>query len=254
MERKISSYSISLLLCLLIALPMHAQMGNPTDNRPVAHKKEKKKEDIPFYPLFNGIEVSLDLWGPGAYLFGSDNLSAEVAASANLKNRYFPILELGYGHADAWSDDGIHYKTGAPYMRIGMDYNFFYKKKFLHKLTGGLRYGVSSFKYDVVNPGLADGIWGGGVGNPNLEDPIWGGSLPYNHPGMKGTMHWLEACVGIRAQVWNDLYMGWSLRYKFRLSSKTGEYGDPSYVPGFGTYGSSSIGVAYTITYVLPFF
>ena len=81
MERKISSYSISLLLCLLIALPMHAQMGNPTDNRPVAHKKEKKKEDIPFYPLFNGIEVSLDLWGPGAYLFGSDNLSAEVAAS-----------------------------------------------------------------------------------------------------------------------------------------------------------------------------
>ncbi len=28
-----------------------------------------------------------------------------------------------------WSDKGIHYKTGAPYFRIGMDYNALYNKK-----------------------------------------------------------------------------------------------------------------------------
>lgn len=254
MVRKISSYTISLLLCLLIALPVHAQTANPNDKRPVAHKQEKKKEDIPFYPLFNGIDVGIDLWGPGAYLLGSDKLSLEVSASANLKNRYFPTLELGYGRADKGSEDGIHYRTGAPYLRIGMDYNTFYKKKFLHKLLVGLRYGVSSFQYDVENLDVPDAIWGESVGNPNLEDGIWGGSLPYKHKGMKATMHWVEANVGIRAQVWRDLYMGWSLRYKIRLSAKTGEYGDPDYVPGFGTYGSSTVGVFYTITYTLPFF
>ena len=42
--------------------------------------------------------------------------------------------------------------------------------------------------------------------------------------------------VGIRAHVWKALYMGWSLRFKFKLSYSADEYGDPWYVPGFGKY------------------
>lgn len=46
------------------------------------------------YPLYNGISVSVDLWGPGSKLFGSDFFSSEVAVDVNLKNRFFPIVEL----------------------------------------------------------------------------------------------------------------------------------------------------------------
>jgi hypothetical protein len=119
-------------------------------------------------------------------------------------------------------------------------------------LLVGLRYGVSSFKYDEDALGLDDPIYGGIVGNPNLDDETWGGSLPYNHKGMKGSMQWAEFCVGIRAHVWKALYMGWSLRFKFKLSASADEYGDPWYVPGFGKYGSNTMGVTYTITYKLP--
>ena len=225
MERRTLRYSISLIVCLC----------------------------VPVYPLFNGVDLSVDLWGPGSYLLGSDNLSMEVAADVNLKNRFFPTLEVGYGKSDTWSEDGIHYKTGAPYLRVGMDYNTFYKKKFQHKLLVGLRYAVSSFSYDVQSLSVDDPIYGGGLGNPNITDGIWGGNLPpFDHTGMKGTMHWIEVCAGIRAHVWKGLYMGWALRYKFRLSATTGEYGDPSYVPGYGTYGSNTLGVSYTITYKLP--
>lgn len=73
-----------------------------------------------------------------------------------------------------------------------MDYNTLYKKQHGHMLLVGLRYGVSSFKYDVDALGLDDPIYGGIVGNPNLDDEIWGGSLPYNHKGMKGSMQWAE--------------------------------------------------------------
>ena len=254
MERKTLRYSISLLLCLLIALPGHTQTGTPTDNRPVARKQEKKEDkDAPVYPLFNGVDLSVDLWGPGAYLLGSDNLSMEVSADVNLKQRFFPTIEVGYGRSDAWSEDGIHYKTGAPYARIGMDYNFFYKKQHGHMLLVGLRYAMSSFSYDVESLSIDDPVYGGGVGNPNITDDIWGGTMPaFSHAGMKGSMHWLEVCAGIRAHIWKGFYMGWGLRYKFRISASTGQYGDPAYVPGFGNYGSSTLGVVYTVTYKLP--
>ena len=44
---------------------------------------------------------------------------SEVAVDGNLKNRFFPIAELGYGSTDTWSDKGIHYTSNAPYFRIG---------------------------------------------------------------------------------------------------------------------------------------
>ena len=47
MARKIFSCFISLLLCLLVAMPAYAQYGNAGQDRsklPVAHKKKKEKE------------------------------------------------------------------------------------------------------------------------------------------------------------------------------------------------------------------
>lgn len=255
MAQRIFSCFISLLLCLLVVSPVHAQYSNTgqdSSKLPVAHKKKKEKDpDAPVYPQLNGLEIGMDLWGPGSALFGSDNLSAEVMAALNMKNRFFPTVEVGYGKSDSWSEEGIHYKTGAPYFRLGMDYNVFYKKKHLHRLLVGVRYGVSSFKYDVASLGIDDPIFGDHF-NPNIEDDIWGGSIPFDHPGMKSTMQWLELCGTIRAHIWRDLYMGWSVRFKFRLSASTGKYGDPAYVPGFGTFGSNTLGITYTIVYRLP--
>lgn len=112
---------------------------------------------------------------------------------------------------------------------------------------------MSSFKYDITTLPVTDPIFDGSIGNPNQMDGIWGGNVPFNHKGMKGSMQWFEFCVGIRAHIWKQFYMGWGLRFKFRTSSSTGEYGDPWYVPGFGKYGSNTMGVTYTITYKLPY-
>ena len=179
MERKILSYSISLALCLLMFLPYGAERES---YRPppgsTSQEGEEGRERRSAYPLYNGMSVGLDLWGIGSSVFGGDFLSSEVAVDVNLKNRFFPIAELGYGSTDTWSDKGIHYKSNAPYFRIGMDYNTLYKKQHGHMLLVGLRYGVSSFKYDVDALGLDDPIYGGIVGNPNLDDEIWGAACP----------------------------------------------------------------------------
>lgn len=261
MLQRILSCSISLLLAMAVSVPLHAQssisrpsQGSGGSTRPRQVKKEEKKKKEPeiVYPLYNGILVGVDLWGPGSKLVGSDFMSAEASVTADLKHRYFPTIELGYGQADKWNDNGIHYQSGAPYFRIGMDYNALYNKKHGHAILVGLRYAMTSFKYDIEALSIDDPIYGGSVGNPNLEDDIWGGSTPYNHPGMKGSMHWVEICAGIRAHIWKNLYMGWGLRLRYRLSASSDTYGDPWYVPGFGKYGAKTVGVNYSIVYKLP--
>lgn len=260
MARKISNCSISLLICLLIALPAGGQNNRVDAGRTASpgQKKEKKepKKLEPTemeYPLYNGVSVGIDLWGIGSKLLGGDNLSAEVCASVNLYNRFLPTAEIGYMRSNVDGDIATRYKTQAPYFRIGLDYNALYKRKHGHMITVGLRYAATSFKYDIQALGIDDPIYGGTVGNPSLEDDIWGGSLPYNHTGMKGSMQWIEFCAGLRARITPDLYMGWALRFKYKLSATTGQYGDPLYVPGYGKYGSNTVGVTYTIIYKLPF-
>lgn len=240
-----------------MALPLQAQSSTSSTSRRTssgntATKKKEKKDEGPHYPLYNGLSVGLDLWGLGSKALGGDNLSTEITVDVNLKQRFFPLIELGYANSDQWGDDGVHYKTSAPYVRIGLDYNTLYKKEHGHMLMVGFRYGVTKFKYDITALSIDDDIYGGSVGNPNLEDDVWGGSLPYNHTGMDGTMHWVEFCLGLRAHITKRLYMGWAVRMKYRLSASTDEYGLPEYVPGYGGYGSKTMGVTYTITYKLP--
>lgn len=255
MEEKILNYFISLILCLLIASPLQAQRQGQMNQRTgtTPRKSEKKKEPEITYPFYNGLSVSVDLFGIGNKILGGDFLSSEIAIDANLKNRYFPVFEMGYGTTDTWSDDGIHYKSNAPYFRIGMNYNILYKKKFKNCLFIGFRYAMSSFKYDVAALAVNDPVYGGITYNPNLWDNLWRDSQPFNHQGMKGSMQWFELCGGVRAHIWKDLYMGWTIRMKYRTSSSTGLYGNPWYVPGYGKYSTNTMGITYTITYKLPY-
>lgn len=257
MAQRTLNFSISLLLCLLVALPLAAQsrvndaQPSPSQAQRPDREKEKKTPAVE-YPLYNGVSLGVDLWGPGSKLLGSDFFSAEVSAVVNLKHRYFPTVELGYGSTDKWNDNGVHYKGSAPYLRIGLDYNTFYKKEHGHMLLVGLRYGVSPTTYDVTSLEVGDPVYGGSY-DPNITDDIYGGNVAYNHPGMKCTMQWMELAVGVRAHVWKSLYMGWTVRLKYRLSAKPDTYGDPWYVPGYGKYSGNTMGVTYTIVYQLPF-
>ena len=100
--------------------------------------------------------------GAGGYLLGGDILSSEIIVQTNLKNRFLPVVEIGYGKTDVINDaNDMHYKTSAPYFRIGMDYNVFYQKPYLPGyLYVGLRYGMSSFTYDASGPDMTDPNYG----------------------------------------------------------------------------------------------
>lgn len=216
---------------MLLAVVPVAQAQS--SNRKAMQEKLRMKQIDDSIPWMRGFQVSVDLVGPIQKAVGSYG-QYEAALRMNLKDKYFPIVEVGYGTADETDDvTEIHYKTSAPYGRIGLDFNILKNKHDIYRLYGGLRYAVTYFKYDVEHA--------------DLQDPVWGGPAPYQMHDVKANYHWAEAVVGIDAKIYGPLHMGWSLRYKRRILHDEGEAGNVWYVPGFGKQGDTRLGGTFNI-------
>ena len=204
----ISRLIVSLLL-LTLALSAQAQ----------AKVFSLEKDSIPF---FRGFAVSFDLVGP-AMLALTDRGEYEGALRINLHDQWFPIFEMGVGHANHEDDEvtGITYKTTAPYFRIGMDWNVLKKKHGPNRMYAGFRYAFTSFNVDIIRE--------------NLPDPVWLSQTGFGIKDLSCVMHWVEIVFGIDAKIIGPLHLGWSVRYKRPLYHKNGDIGNIWYVPGFGT-------------------
>lgn len=249
---KTSKYFISLILfCLPVVC--FAQQYNDYNNQDEEDRPKEVKKEKPHIqaPLFNGLYVGVDLYGYGAKLLGSDFLNSEVQVGVNLKNRFMPTVEIGHGRTDTWNENGIHYKSSAPYFRVGVDYNMRFKKlDYEDWLFLGLRYGYSNFKYNVNNMSLVDPIYGGTLGNENLRDPIWGGDVgTFDRQNMKGSVSWYELVGGVRAKIFKNLMMSWTIRVRYKMGVTKDASAYPWYIPGYGKYDSKAYGITYSIIY-----
>lgn len=240
MSRFISLIIISLLCCC----PCRAQQKKVVNTSGASAVKQDVRKSVQEpveekKPFLQGVGISTDLVGVGNKIFGGTYISGELAAEVNLLNRYMPIVEVGFGSSDMVDGDKtIAYKTSAPYFRVGMNYNFMHKKDTYSIIYGGLRYGFSSFSFDISAP--------------DLKDPVWGGSVPFSYENVSCTSQWVELVAGIRAQIWKNLHMGWAVRYKRLLSSTENPNAEPHYIPGYGVKDDVLFGFSYNIIYYLP--
>lgn len=186
-------------------------------------------------PLFAGFSVSGNLVGMFLVAFTSYG-EIEGAVRLNLHEKYFPIGEVGIGVCDKTDDaTDLHFETRAPYIRLGCDYNFLSNNPNGNRVFAGARIGFTTFKYDISGP--------------NFEDNIWGGTLSNNYTGLKGNQSWIELVFGLEAKIWSIFHLGWSLRYKNRITHSSGSVGEPWYVPGYGKGGSSVIGGTFNLIF-----
>ena len=225
-QQSISTYISGLVVSLILLMfPSGAS----------AQSRKKVQQLLPdTTAFFNGFAVSVDLLGPGMILLG-DYGTYEGALRLNLKDRYFPIVELGIGKAD-YEDEMMnnHYKTKAPFFRIGADFNLMKNKHDVYRLYAGVRYGFTSFKYDLFHPAI--------------KDPVWGNMVEYNARDIKCSYHWAEAVLSVDASILGPLHLGWSVRYKKRLAHNEGSLDNCWYVPGFGISDSSGFGGTINLT------
>ena len=185
-------------------------------------------------PLFRGFALSFDLVG-AAQLMLSDHGQYEGALRLNLHDQYFPIVELGYGSANHKNDEAteLSYKTHAPYWRVGIDFNVMKNKHTGNRVFVGARYAHTSYKVDISRL--------------PFKDPVWKWPASFSIMDEQCSMSWGEALFGIDAKVFGPLHLGWSARYRFRLSHNDGRAGGTWYVPGYGKQDTSELGATFNV-------
>lgn len=215
---------ISLVVLLFAAAVVRAQTPEPST--------EAKKE-----AWFQGLELSTDVVGPAMLALG-DYGTTEVALRLNIRGKYFPIVEVGYADCEKTEETtSLTYTTSAPYFRVGCDFNLLRDKHDIYRLYIGVRYAYTSYEYDLSHPGITD--------------PVWGGTSEYAILGESASYSWVEALAGVQAKICGPVHLGWSLRYKSRVSSNEGSLGKSWYVPGYGESGTSGFGATFNIIIVI---
>ena len=204
---------------------------------------EEKERKESFWSMFSfkGIGFSTDLFGCAYSLIGN-GISTEIAAEANFGNRLYPVVEAGWAWCNTTDESSrISYRTNAPYYRAGVNYNFITKKDKpnpKHYIYGLIRIGWTNFRYDV--------------NTPPITDPVWGGEVALDLKDVEGSCLWGEVGAGIKVRIFKGFHMGWSVRYKVRITEKQAQNSRMWYIPGYGTNQSTCFGGTYSLTYDIP--
>ncbi len=237
---QLSKYIFALLLMSSVpvvgaqarSLANDSTATDTTKQVPVAEKlKQVLSADSTKHAFIRGFALYVELTGVGAKMFSGSNVYYEAGLRINLKQTYFPTVELGYADSNCENDVSlVSYRAKAPYFRVGMDYNFLKNKESNNRLFGGLRVGYTTFDYTIADP--------------DFTDPVWNKPVEYLHTFNSNAL-WTEFIFGLEAEVWKAFHLGWTVRYKVRLSQTTNETGEPYYIPGFGTNDGTRLGATF---------
>lgn len=200
----------------------------------MAQGRHNVQEERDSTRLFRGIAVSYDLAGTVMRMV-SDYGQYEAALRVNLRDRYFPIVEVGLGDANHKTDlvTNVACKVSAPYGRIGLDLNMAKNKHDDYRIYVGARYGFTSFVTEV-----------GGI----AKDPYWDNVTDFTYDMRRCNFHWFELAFTVDGKLWGPVRLGWSVRYRKDIHKTDLGADNLWYVPGYGKYGNK-IGATFNVTF-----
>lgn len=214
--------------------------GDSIINLPEENAKDSLPKIKNIYPTFYGLTLGVDIWDPIMRLFNQKYGLFGVSAELNLHNRYLPTIEMGLGKANNTPDDG-NYTYTSPlsfYIKFGASYNFLFNKNPDYQFLGGIRFGYTSFKYDITNI--------------TVSSDYWGETDKFDILDQKSNAFWGEIVMGIRVKIIQNFSMGWSVRYHFLFNYKKNPNSEPWYIPGYGAKDNDVSG-SFSVYYTIPF-
>ncbi|MDI5899239.1 DUF6048 family protein [Flavobacterium yafengii] len=250
--------------CLLLSLTLvQAQETTPVKNDPKSTKTDQmipeaplplveispeiiKNDSIPVKTDRYGIRLGLDLFKLTRALYDEDYKGIEFVGDYRLTKKYFLAAEIGNENKTT-DDDRLNFTTKGSYLKAGFDYNAYENWLDMENIISiGMRYGFSTFNQQLNNYRIYNA-------NPYF------GEVPVIPSGQKFdglTASWIEVVAAVKAKVFNNVFVGFSLRLNRLVTNKEPENFSNLYIPGFNrTYdGSFGVGFNYTVTYFVPIY
>lgn len=207
---------------------------------------EQQNTVVPAKTNRYGVRVGIDLYKLTRALYDKNYKGIEFVGDYRLTKKYFLTAELGNENKTT-DDSRLNFTTKGSYLKAGFDYNAYENWLDMENIISiGLRYGFSSFNQELNSYKIYNA-------NPYfLEVPVIASGEKFN--GL--TASWIEVVAGIKAKVFNNVFMGFSLRLNRLVSNKKPGNFDNLYIPGFNrTYdGDFGVGFNYTVTYFIPLY
>jgi hypothetical protein len=187
--------------------------------------------------VLKGIKFGVNIGRFSDYLFMPERISYETSVDFNLSHKYYGVFEAGYSEIDL-KKDNYNYISDGFFMKLGIDYNML-KKQPTDYLGIGIRLGWTDFTQSASNIIYDANHWPTSSASINAENL---------------NTYWIEASMGIKGEVFKNIYLGWSALVKIRVSGDKDLNVQPHDVPGYGGSDKGiNLGVNYYIFYQIPF-
>lgn len=197
------------------------------------------------YPERYGLRLGIDLHKIARTFYEKDYRGLEVVGDYRLTKKFYVAGEIG-NEDKTIDDDRLNFTTNGTYFKVGFDYNSFENWLDMENMIYvGMRYGVSSYSHTLNTYKIYDPT------NYYGETIITSGAKFDNL-----NASWVEVIGGIKAELFNNLYLGFSVRLNYLVSNKKPADFDNLFIPGYNrTYdGKFGAGFNYTLSYFIPIY
>ena len=208
--------------------------------------QEKKKDSVVPKTEKYGIRVGVDISKIARSLFDKNYKGIEFVGDYRLTKKTYLAAEIGNENKTT-TDNTLNFTTKGSYFKVGFDSNNYQNWLDMNnQIHIGLRYGVSSFSQQLNTYKVYDTSNYFPV-NENL-------SANSKFDGLSA--QWVEVVAGMKVELFDNFYAGFSARLNYLTSNKKPENFDNLYIPGFNrTYdGKFGVGWNYTISYFVPLY
>ncbi|WP_142785654.1 DUF6048 family protein [Changchengzhania lutea] len=237
-QQHILPYLTSSLIALLFCCGLGHSQENSETNVAIDSIKIKQKY---------GLRIGGDIGKLIRSSVDDDYTGFEIAADYRLRNKLYLAGEIGFDEKNTITDY-LDITSKGSYFKAGIDYNMYQNWLNMDNMIySGFRIGASTFSQNLNSYSIysTNQYWAPQLTSNDLQE-------------FKGlTALWAELILGIKAELFNNLYLGLNVQLKFLASETEPTNFENVYIPGFNkTYDSTRIGVGYgyTISYRIPLY
>ena len=181
-----------------------------------------------------GIELS----GPVIYTLDNNNQNYEGYIALRMNHKYYLVGEAGYSK---YKYEQYNYtsENRGMFIRIGTDINLLKQDaKIGNNFVGiGLRYGLSFFNHET----------------PWYKYENYWGLVESSIPEKNINGHFLQISGGIKAELFDNIFIGWTIRANLMIYQSSGKENKPVFIPGMGgTDGTIEPGISFHLAWQIP--